>query len=195
MAKNIVIIQGHPDPAGNHFCHALACAYAEGAKQAGHSVSEIDIAGLDFPLLRTQADFEEGQPPPDILNSQAMIRACNHLLIVYPLWHGTMPALLKGFFEQVFRYKFAMDKGDLTRMPKGNLKGKSARILVTMGMPAVIYRWYFGAHSLKSLERNILKLAGIRPIRETLIGRINVLAEDKRQKWLSKLHALGAKGF
>ncbi len=195
MAKNIVIIQGHPDPAGNHFCHGLARAYAEGAKQAGHGVSEIDIAGLDFPLLRTQADFEDGAPPPDILNSQALIRTANHLFIIYPLWHGTMPALLKGFFEQVFRYGFAMDKGDLTRMPKGMLKGKSARILVTMGMPAVVYRWYFGAHSLKSLERNILKLAGIGPIRETLIGRINVLAEDKRQKWLGKLHGLGAKGF
>ena len=83
-----------------------------------------------------------------------------------------MPALLKGFFEQVFRYGFAMTSGADDKMPKGLLKGKSARIVVTMGMPAIIYRWYFGAHSLKSLERNILKLSGIGPIKESLIGRL-----------------------
>ena len=36
MSKQIAIIQGHPDPKGNHFCHVLAKAYAEGAESTGH---------------------------------------------------------------------------------------------------------------------------------------------------------------
>jgi putative NADPH-quinone reductase len=81
-------------------------------------------------------------------------------VIVYPLWLGTMPALLKGFLEQAFRPGFAFDT-----KPKGlwnrRLKGGSARIVVTMGMPAFFYRVYYRAHSLKSLKRNILEFCGI----------------------------------
>ena len=81
-----------------------------------------------------------------------------------------MPALLKGFFEQVFRPGFAIDPGKRTLMP-GKLTGKSARVLVTMGMPAIVYRWYFMAHSLLSLERNILRFVGLKPIRHSILSR------------------------
>jgi putative NADPH-quinone reductase len=63
-----------------------------------------------------------------------------------------------------------------------------------MGMPALIYRWYFGAHSLKSLERNILGFVGIGPIRETLIGLVETRSAARREKWLEKLRALGRAG-
>ena len=71
--------------------------------------------------------------------------------------------LLKAFLEQALRPGFAFDES--SRMPRKLLKGRSARIVVTMGMPAFVYRWYFGAHGLRSLERNILGFCGIRPIR------------------------------
>jgi putative NADPH-quinone reductase len=58
--SHIVIIQGHPDPAGGHLCHALADAYAQGAEQAGHTVIRIEVANLPFPWLRTAKDFEAG---------------------------------------------------------------------------------------------------------------------------------------
>lgn len=35
------IVQGHPDPAGGHYGHALAQAYASGAEAAGHEVRTI----------------------------------------------------------------------------------------------------------------------------------------------------------
>lgn len=62
MAQRITIIQGHPDPGGNRFCHALADAYAAGAKATAREVRRIEVANLDFPLLRTQADWEKGTP-------------------------------------------------------------------------------------------------------------------------------------
>jgi putative NADPH-quinone reductase len=192
MARRIAIIQGHPDPAGDRFCHALADAYAAGAKAAGREVKRIEVAKLEFPLLRTQADFEKGSPPPQIAAAQEAIRWAEHLVIVYPLWLGMMPALLKGFFEQVFRPGFAHRTH--ARGWEALLKGRSARIVVTMGMPALIYRWYFGAHGLKSLERSILRFVGIKPIRETLIGMVGSLNERKCKAWLDKLQALGASG-
>lgn len=102
MLKHITIIQGHPDPKGDRFCHALASAYAKGAEEAGHVVELVSVGELDFPVLRTKEDFETGQVPPSIQKSQEAIRQANHLVIFYPLWHGTMPALLKAFFEQAF---------------------------------------------------------------------------------------------
>ena len=192
MARRIAIIQGHPDPAGDRFCHALADAYAAGAEAAALEVRRIEVARLEFPLLRTQADFEKGSPPPQIAAAQDAIRWAEHLVVVYPLWLGMMPALLKGFFEQVFRPGFA-HRTD-ARGWQALLKGRSARIVVTMGMPALVYRWYFGAHGLKSLERSILAFVGIRPIRETLIGMVGFANERKRKAWLERLRALGAKG-
>jgi putative NADPH-quinone reductase len=190
MARRISIIQGHPDASGRRLCHALADAYAGGAEDAGHEVRRVEVAGLEFALLRTQAEFETGTAPSDIEMAQEAIAWAGHLVIVYPLWLGTMPALLKGFLEQAFRPGFAFD----TR-PKSwsgrPLKGRSARIVVTMGMPALVYRWYFGAHSLKSLERNILGFCGIRPIRESLFGMVEAASDARRRKWLARLRAQG----
>ena len=57
LDKGIAIIQAHPDPAGHHLLHAMADAYAEGAAAAGHEVRRIEVAKLEFRLLRTQADL------------------------------------------------------------------------------------------------------------------------------------------
>jgi len=114
-----------------------------------------------------------------------------HVVILYPLWLGSMPALLKGLLEQVLRPGFAFSTLKLGRWPVKFLNGKSARIVVTMGMPAPIYRWYFRAHSLRSLQRNILRFVGFRRIRATLIGGIDGLDRSRRMAWLDKLHALG----
>ena len=63
-AQRIVLIQGHPDPRGGHLCHALADAYAEGARGAGRDLRLIDVARLDFPLLRSAAEWKETPLPP-----------------------------------------------------------------------------------------------------------------------------------
>jgi putative NADPH-quinone reductase len=193
MARRITIIQGHPDPAGGHLCHALADAYAAGADEAGHAVRRVEVAGLDFPLLRTQAEFETAAPPADIRAAQEAIAWAEQLVIAYPLWLGTMPALLKGFLEQVFRPGFVFET-EPKRLWTKRLKGRSARIVVTMGMPAFFYRWYFGAHSLKSLERNVLGFCGIRPIRESLFGMVEAASDARRRRWLATMRSYGRKG-
>jgi putative NADPH-quinone reductase len=188
MTKSkIALIDGHPDADRARFGHALADAYASGAATAGHALKRIELATLDFPLLRSQRDWRDHPPCPAIAETQETIRWADHLVFVYPLWLGDMPALLKGFLEQVARPGFALAEG---RMPKPLLGGRSARLVVTMGMPAFFYRFYFGAHSVKSFERNILKLAGIKPVESTLIGNVEADAAD-RAAWLDRMRHLG----
>ncbi len=194
MTRRIAIIQGHPDATRLHFGHHLMSAYARGAAGAGHETRLVEVAKLVFPLLSSKQDWERGETPPDIAAAQQDIAWADHLVICYPLWLGSMPAILKGFFEQVARPGFAFTPPGSNQMWKKLLKGKSARIVVTMGMPATIYRWYFGAHSLKSLERNILGFVGIAPIRASIIGMVEHPDVRKREDWLRKLEALGRKG-
>lgn len=190
LSKRILLIQGHPDSDGEHYGHALAARYCEAAEQAGHEVRTLTVAELDFPLLRTKAEFDSRDPPEAIREAQEHINWAEHLVLVYPLWLGTMPALLKGFLEQTFRPGYALD---LDKPWHGLLKGRSVRIIVTMGMPALFYRWFYRAHSLKSLERNILAFAGLGPIRATLIGMVEGNVKH-RERWLEKVGALGHSG-
>ncbi len=186
----IAIIDGHPDPDRKHFVHALADAYAEGARDY-HQVDRIDVGSLDFPLLRSADDWRDGSPVPAIADAQHKIRAARHLVFLYPMWLGDVPALFKGFLEQVARPGFAIAQTE-NGFPKRLLKGRSARIVVTMGMPSKIYTLFYRAHSLKSLERNILRLAGIGPIRHSVIGNVEGSSEERRA-WLNTMRELGAK--
>lgn len=190
MPKRILVIQGHPDSASRHFCHALADEYAKGAQDANHEARHIEVARLDFPVLRTKEEFEKGEPPPAIRQAQEAIRWADHVVIVYPLWLGSMPALLKAFLEQVLRPGFAFEyqRGGI---PKKLLKGTSARIVITMGMPSLIYRWIYFAHSLRSLKRNILASCGVAPVRSTLIGNIEGMRDEQRMAWLDEIRGLG----
>jgi putative NADPH-quinone reductase len=193
MGKRIVVIDGHPDPARERYCHALAAAYAGAAEAAGHQVRRITVADLDLPVLRGVDEWTSGTPTPSAKECQEAIAWAEHLVIVYPLWLGSMPALLKAFFEQVFRPGFALKEAEGKGWPVGLFAGKSARVIVTMGMPALVYRLFFLSHSLKSLERNILRFSGIKPIRESLIGSVESGAAY-REKWLQEMRVLGHEG-
>ena len=192
MSKRILILQGHPDAATRHFCHALAESYADAARAAGHEVRVLEIASIAFPLLKSKAEWDDGAVPSSLKPAQQDIQWAQHLVIIYPLWLGGMPAVLKGFLEQVARPDFAVSRAVPNAMPRKLLKDRSARIVVTMGMPALVYRWYFGGHSLKALKRNILGFAGVAPIRETLIGSVESMKQAQRLNWLGGLTRMGS---
>lgn len=191
MPKKIVVINGHPDPRPERFVHALASAYAEGAEAAGHEVRRIAVGELDIPVLTRRKDWEDAPLPAALKGVAEAIGWADHVVIAYPLWLGDVPALLKAFLEQVCRPGLAIAKGERTLSP-GLWKGKSGRLIVTMGMPAFIYNWYFGAHSVKSLKRNILNFVGISPVRSSIVGMVEGSA-DSRAEWLETMQVLGRK--
>lgn len=191
MSKQILIIQGHPDSDDRHLCHSLADAYKHGAREAGFDVDMLDVGTLDFPILRSGDEWTEKEAPRGLREAQQKILNADHLVIIYPLWLGTMPALLKAFFEQAVRPSMVPgDKESLSHL-HGLLKGKSARIIVTMGMPAFAYRFWFRMHSVKSLQRNILGFVGVGPIFTTLIGLVENMTPKRADKLMQQMTLLG----
>ena len=189
--RRILIIQGHPDPLPMRLCCALAEAYAAGAVEAGHQVVRLSVAGLDLPLLRQPEEFDHGTPSAAIRAAQTAMGDAEHWVLIYPIWLGGMPALLKGFLEQTLRpgFAFAPDRG----LSSGLLRGRSARIIATMGMPGFVFRLWFGAASVKSLHWNILNFAGIRPVKTSLIGGVGDMSPAKAATHLTAMRHIGAR--
>jgi putative NADPH-quinone reductase len=190
MAKRVLMIQSHPDAGGGHFGDALAERYAHGARDAGHDVEWLTLNRLEFPLLQSAGEWREQPAPESIDSAQEAIRRCEHLVFFYPLWMGDMPALLKAFLEQVMRPDFTFTESKHAA-PSRKLAGRSARLVVTMGMPALVYRGFYGAHSVRSFRRNILHFVGIRPVRTSLVGLVDGPAA-RRARWLARMEKLGA---
>jgi putative NADPH-quinone reductase len=184
------VIDGHPDPV-RHYCHALADAYIEGASSGGHETRLLRLGELEIPILRSQAEWREGLPAPDVVRVQEAIKWAEHVVFVYPLWLGDVPAYFKALLEQVLRPGFALP--ETPGLGGGLLKGRSARIVVTMGMPAFFYNLFFLAHSVKSLKRNVLQFVGFGPVRTTLIGMVEG-TDESRQHHLDELRELGKLG-
>jgi putative NADPH-quinone reductase len=188
MARKILVINGHPDPSPDRFAAALAGAYVRGASQAGHQIRRLDVGAMVIPAVRTPAEFAAEPPPPAIAEAQAAILWADHLVIIFPLWLGSTPAVLKGFLEQVFRYGFALSRPG--EPMAGLLKGRSARVVVTMGMPGLVFRWGFRAAGLMALERGILRLCGVAPVWRLILGDVEGSAK-RRERWLERMTSLG----
>lgn len=188
--RRILILDGHPDRDPGRFCHALAAAYARGGAGAGHIVHRVNLSEMEFPTLATREDWESGTPCPAVLAFQDELAWAEHLVIIYPLWLGSMPARLKALLEQAFRPSFAFG-GAPVAPGRGRLKGRSARIIVTMGMPALIYRTIFFGHSLKALKGGILAFVGFGPIRNTVLGGIE--SRPDRERLLTRICAMGGR--
>ncbi len=106
-----------------------------------------------------------------------------------------MPALVKAFLEQVMRPGVAFEYSADKRSTKKLLEGRSARLVVTMGMPPIIYRLWFLAHGTAAMRRGILNFVGIGPVRETFFGMIEQSSPEKRARWLAEVRELGRQGI
>lgn len=191
MSRRLLIIQGHPDRAPERLCRALAAAYGDGAREAGHVVQILDLAALDFPLLASEAEFTKGEIPPGLQEAAKLIREADHLCLVFPLWLGTMPALVKAFLEQVMRPGTAFAPAEGGGFPRKLLGGRSARVVVTMGAPAFVYRWWYGGFGVRGLKRSILGFVGFAPVRITLLGMVGSASATKRAAWLRRMRESG----
>lgn len=190
MKRRILIIQGHPDHRAPHLAHALADAYTSGAQLEGHEVRQICVAQLDLSLVRSQEEWGHKPVPAALVAVQEELRWAQHLVFFFPLWMGEMPAMLKGFLEQVARPDLAGLQGLEWRGSPG-LKGRSARLVVTMGMPALFYRGFYGGHGLRSMRRSVLGFMGIAPVRQTLVGRVGAISPHRFEGLVHQMQSLG----
>lgn len=189
--KNVLVIDGHPDASPERLSGALATAYREGAEAAGHIVQRIDIGASPFPILRNAAEFAARSTEEAIVEAQAAFLKADHVIFIFPLWLGGPPALLKAFLEQVARGQFLLHERK-HGFPLGGLKGRSARVIVTMGMPPLLYRVIFGAHGIKAFTQGILRLAGLSPIRISYFGGAAIAAPNC-DRVIRRVHEMGGR--
>jgi putative NADPH-quinone reductase len=187
-SKRILIINGNPDPAPERLSSALADAYGDGAVRSGHDVRRIDVGSVSFSILRRAAAFTTMPQDPDIVAAQANFLWAEHLFFIFPLWLGGPPSLMKAFMEALACGSFLIGEGK--HFPTAMLKGRSARIVVTMGMPSLAYRLLFGAYGVKAFRKSILSIAGVSPIRTTLLGGIGN-STARAARLLARLRRLG----
>lgn len=193
MAKKILIINGHPDQESYNF--ALAASYRKGAESSGAEVRQLNLRDLDFSMnlkfgYRQRCDLE-----PDLLQAREAITWAEHLVWVFPVWWGSLPALMKGFVDRVFLPGFAFQKRENSLWWDKLLKGRSARVICTLDQPAWFYRWFNGRPTYHAMKKMTLHFSGIRPVRTTAIGPIRLSKDKYREKWLQRMERLGQKGI
>lgn len=191
--RKIFIILGHSDT--ETFSGSLADGYEKGAREKGHEVRRANLGDLSFnPVLRL--GYKEIQElEPDLVKIQEDIKWADHIVIVYPNWWNTMPAILKGMFDRTFLPHFAFAIDGRSKKAHPLLKGKSARVIISSGThhPLVI-RIKFGDYT-NEISRGILGFCGIAPVRITTLGPTEHVTKEKKDRWIQKIHNLGRKGI
>ena len=189
MSKRILVILGHPSK--ESFCAALADSYVEGAKAAGNEVQLTSLGDLSFdPVLRNgYVTIQELEP--DLVAAQAAISWAQHIVFVYPIWWGAMPALLKGFIDRLFLPGFAFKYREGSQFWDRLLSGRSAHLIVTMDTPPWYFRWVYRMPGHNQMRRTILEFSGIKPVAVSSFGPIKDSNQQKREKWLAQANAYG----
>jgi NAD(P)H dehydrogenase (quinone) len=192
MPNEILVINANPKLGS--FTQALAERYADAARQAGHRVRLVHLRELNFAL-----DLREGyagtQPlEPDLQALQQAIREARHLVWAYPVWWGSVPALMKGLLDRVLLpgFAFRYDKGQA--LPHRLLDGRSARLLVCMDTPSWYFRWVQGAPAHRMMKRAVLGFCGISPVRISEFAPVLQSTPAQRERWLQQVARLGAAG-
>ncbi len=190
--KNIVVLCGHPD--AESFTGTVADHYQVGAQDAGHSVTRVNIGELQFdPILHK--GYKEIQPlEPDLIDLQNKIRAADHLVIVYPNWWCTMPAILKGLFDRFWLPGFAFNFNKETKKIEKHLKGKTARVIILSGTHSPFSTWWQFGDFTNEIQYGILEFAGIRT-QVSAFGPCEKVDEAARGKWLKEVENLGKKAI
>ena len=185
MPKNIVVILGHPD--SRSFCKALADTYIASAKASGHEVRFFPLGALSFDPVLRQGYRSEQTMEPDLVSVQDAIRWAQHVVLVYPIWWGAMPALLKGMIDRVFLPGFAFRYRKDSQFWDRLLAGRSAHVITTMDTPPWYYRLIYRMPSHHQIKKTILEFSGIKPVQITSLGPMRYATSERREQWLQRV--------
>ncbi|HII72498.1 TPA: NAD(P)H-dependent oxidoreductase [Candidatus Woesearchaeota archaeon] len=186
--KKILLILGNPKT--KSLCRSLADAYEKEAKKAGAEIRRINIGDLKFnPVLKEGYDKIQ-KLEPDLKKAQDDIRWADHLVFVFPSWWASMPAVLKGFIDRVFLPGFAFNFRPGKLLPAQHLKGKTGRLLITMGAPRFVY-WGIFCPGAQIVKMGTFYYCGIKPTRVTLFP--SIAPDRKYDKYIEKARKLGAR--
>ncbi len=184
---SILIIMGNPKP--QSLCNDLCEKYAQGARKAGHNV---EIFELNQMALDCAAPNAPDYIPPDwAITQQEKVKNCDHIVLITPMWWGSMTAVLKTYLDQVFlsgvtfRYR---DDGGYEKLAVG----KTSEVIITSDTPSFFYFWLMGAPLVRTFKMHILEFCGFKFNRATMFSPTIKAKPQTISKWLEKAETLGA---
>lgn len=143
-----LIVFSHPEPTS--FSGAMVRTAQQALERAGHTVALSDLYAEEFAPTAGRGDFRtvldpdrfhyqseqehaaaSGSFAPDIVREQERVMRADLLLLVFPLWWGGPPAILKGWFDRVLAYGFAYRDG--MRYESGAFVGRRGLLGVVTG--------------------------------------------------------------
>ncbi len=192
IKKKIFILVGHPDV--DSMSGAFASAYEEGAREGGHEVRRLNLGELSFNPILHKGYKAIQQLEPDLVLIQENMKWADHFFLVYPNWWGAMPALLKGMFDRMFvpgfAFKFQKGKFWWDRL----LKGRSARVVITMDNHPIIAYFLFGNTS-NEIKCATLGFVGFHPVRVSHVGPLKNMSDIKKEAHKKEMIRLGKLGI
>lgn len=190
MSKNILVLLGNPD--SETFSGAIADQYQQAAESAGHTVTRVNIGDLQFDPILHKGYKEIQALEPDLLDLQEKFRNADHVVIVYPNWWCTMPALLKGLFDRFWLPGFAFNFNKETKRLEQHLKGRTGRVIIVAGTHSPFMTWWKFGDYTNEIQHGILEFAGIKT-KVTPFGPCNKVDDKVKEKWMQEVAKLGEK--
>ena len=184
-----LIILGHPDR--KSLCTALADNYEKGAREKGGDVMRVNISDLRFDPNLKYGYRQIQNLEPDLLEAQRLLKWANHIVIVYPVWWGGVPAILKGFLDRTllpgFAFKFREHSNGWDKL----LNGRSGRLIVTSDSPVWwMYLNYFHP-AVNMMKKAVLEFCGVSPVTVTSFGSVKNASDKKREDMLYSIYRVG----
>lgn len=186
--KKILVINGHPNK--ESFCNAIAESYHKASAANGNEVELVHLRDLKFDLNLSNGFSRNIELEPDVIKSQQLITWANHIVIVHPVWWGSVPALLKGFFDRVLLPGFAFKYKENSVLWDKLLSGKTGHVIYTSDTPNWLYKYVFFAPSVNQVKKRTLQFCGINPVKVTAIEPIRKSTQKFREDWLVKIEEL-----
>ena len=192
MQKKILVLLGHSDK--ETYSGTMADHYQSGAEDAGHEVQRVNLGELNFDPILHKGYKEIQQLEPDLLDLQEKFRWAEHIVIVYPNWWCTMPALLKGLFDRFWIPGFAFNFNKETKKLDKHLTGKTGRVIIIAGTHSPFKTWWKFGDYTNEIQYGILEFAGIKT-EISAFGPCEKVDGVCRDKWLEKVEKLGMRGI
>jgi NAD(P)H dehydrogenase (quinone) len=185
-----LIVVAHPKPSSA--THAVAARVAEGVRRAGHSAEIADLAAEGFDPRFTEHDIavhrERRAAAAEVLSEQARIDRADALVLVYPVYWWSFPALLKGWIDRVFANGWAYDEARGTPLAR-KLGGLPVYLAAIGGADWRTYarHGYFGAMRTQ-IDHGIFDYCGAQ------VPRTELLLEPADGDWRENFEIADALG-
>ena len=185
-----LILRAHPNP--ESFNSGLAEAYADAAAAAGLTVETVDTDALDFDLRLRHGHAKDQALEPALRQLMQQVEEAAHIVVASPVWWGSVPASFKGLIDRLFLPGWAFRSGT-SAFPERGLRGRTARVLLTMDAPGWWDRFIYGKSASRQLEKAWLEFVGMKSLGVERFTAIEKTDAKARQAMLDRAARLGAR--